>query len=269
MASHSKKARNWQEEWENLAAEYRKLAKRANQRMVRIERYAERPGYKALLEYAYKGAQQDIAVLYQKEGTKLRYTETARQTEVKRDGEVLTGNEAIKANISMIKSRIASMEHFLNAKTSTVADIKVNGEVVKSGYLSSQDKRADTLNKHLKENYKYTANLSAKDLQRFFASKKQQKLQDAVGSDMMFVVVSVFRDRKIASNKRDLEKFFRDNINMDDLPDGVSMDPKKYSSYKDYWDHLSQFVELTGDKMLDSYVTKAIKEGLNYKNIFI
>ena len=270
MASHQKKAKNWQEEWKALAEKYRKLAKRANQRMVRIERYAERPGYKALKNYAYRGAQQDISNLYQKKGDKLRYTENPRLLNVKRDGFELTGDDKIKANISSLRGKIASIEHFLGSKTSTIADIKnpKTGEVQK-GYISSQDKRANTLNDRLKEIYGFDANLTADDLRRFFASKKQAKLQNLVGSDQMFIVLATLRDNNLESNKRSMQKFFRQNIDLSNLPDDISLDQKDYANYKDYWDTLSQFVELTGDKILDDYVTQAIKAGISIKNIFI
>lgn len=271
MASHQKKAKNWQEEWQALAKEYRKLAKRANQRMVRIERYAERPGYKALKNYAYKGAQQDIAHLYPgKEGEKLRYTETARMVKVERDGFELTGDDKIKANISSLRSKIASIEHFLGSKTSTIADIKnpKTGEV-QTGYITSQDKRANTLNDRLREIYGFEANLTADDLRRFFASKKQAKLQNLVGSDQMFVVLATLRDNNLESNKRSMQKFFKQNIDLSKIPDDISLDQKDYANYKEYWDTLSEFIELTGDKILDDYVTQAIKAGISIKNIFI
>lgn len=270
MASHQKSAKNWQEEWKALAKEYRKLAKRANQRMVRIERYADRPGYKALLNYAYKGAQQDIANLYQKKGENLRYTENPKLNKVERDGFELTGDDKIKANISALRSKIASIEHFLGSKTSTIADIKnpKTGEV-QTGYITSQDKRANTLNARLKEIYDFEANLTADDLRRFFASKKQAKLQNLVGSDQMFVVLATLRDNNLESNKRSMQKFFKQNIDLSKIPDDISLDHKDYANYKEYWDTLSEFVELTGDKILDDYVTQAIKAGISIKNIFI
>lgn len=273
MASHQKSAKNWQAEWDKAAAEYRKLAKRANQRMVRIERYAERPGYKALKNYAYKGAQRDIAALYpnqRKKSEKLRYTEKARLEKVERDGFEITGDEKIKANLSALRLKISSLEKFLGSSTSTIADVKnpVTGEVQK-GFISSQDKRANTLNKRLQDIYGFDANLTADDLRRFFGSKKQKKLENLVGSDQMFIVMATMRNKGLKSNKKDLQKFFKNNINLKDIPDDISLDQKDYDNYKDYWDTLSEFVELTGNKMLDDFVSQAIKEGISIKNIFI
>lgn len=273
MASHQKSAKNWQAEWDKAAAEYRKLAKRANQRMVRIERYAERPGYKALKNYAYKGAQRDIAALYpsqRNKSEKLRYTEKARLENVKRDGFEITGDEKIKANLSALRLKISSLEKFLGSSTSTIADVKnpKTGEIQK-GFISSQDKRANTLNKRLQDIYGFDANITADDLRRFFASKKQKKLENLVGSDQMFIVMATLRNTNLQSNKRSMQRFFKQNIDLSKLPDDISIDQKDYDNYKEYWDTLSEFIELTGNKILDDYVTQAIKEGISIKNIFI
>ena len=43
-----------------LVKEYRKLAKRADQRLVRLERYAQQPKYSNVTQFAYKKAMRDI-----------------------------------------------------------------------------------------------------------------------------------------------------------------------------------------------------------------
>lgn len=274
-----RKKTDWQAEWQRVAKEYRTLAKRANQRMVRIERYSqEREKLKNLKKYAYAGAQREIQTLYHKEGDKLRYTETPRLLEFKKDGRILEGDEKIKANIMALKAKEASINKFLGAVTSTIGDIKgpnINPEtgkkeVLKSGYLSSDDKRAASLNKRLKETYGFDANLTGEDLQRFFNSRKQKKLEGLVGSDQMFVVASTMKKKRLASNKRELQKFFKENIDLNDLKsEGISINEKDYKNAGEYFDKLSEFIELTGNEILDDYVKKAIKEGLNYKNLFI
>ena len=55
------KKKNWAQEWLEISKISRKLAKRANQRLVRLERYAKRPGFSKVLSYAYQGAQQYIS----------------------------------------------------------------------------------------------------------------------------------------------------------------------------------------------------------------
>ena len=274
-----RKKTDWQAEWQRVAKEYRTLAKRANQRMVRIERYSqEREKLKNLKKYAYAGAQREIQTLYHKEGDKLRYTETPRLLEFKKDGRILEGDEKIKANIMALKAKEASINKFLGAVTSTIGDIKGPNidpetgkkEVLKSGYLSSDDKRAASLNKRLKETYDFDANLTGEDLQRFFNSRKQKKLEGLVGSDQMFVVASTMKKKRLASNKRELQKFFKENIDLNDLKEaGISINEKDYKNAGEYFEKLSEFIELTGNEILDDYVKKAIKEGINYKNLFI
>ena len=89
----------------------------------------------------------------------------------------------------------------------------------------------------------------------------------------MFVVAAVIRDNKIASNKRDLTKFLRDNIDMKKLneagKDLSDINSKNYKKYTDMIDDLWKFVDLTGDKMLNKAIGDALKAGVNYKNIFI
>ncbi len=52
--------KDWKKEWEQTAAKARKLAKRANQRMLRLENYAKRPGYSSIIKYAYARAEDYI-----------------------------------------------------------------------------------------------------------------------------------------------------------------------------------------------------------------
>ena len=81
-----RRARDWEAEWKEKAAEARKLAKRANQRMVRLERYAQRGEYKNILNYAYKKAQKYISAVF---------------------GESKSG----KADLKSIRSSMISMEY--------------------------------------------------------------------------------------------------------------------------------------------------------------
>ena len=84
------------------------------------------------------------------------------------------GVDLIPANLdlSAIEFSLVNAMSREFAMKNVIADIKdkSSGEVEKPGYLSSQDKRAESLNKRLKKIYKYDANLTADDLQRFFAS---------------------------------------------------------------------------------------------------
>ena len=284
-----RKNTDWEREFQKVAKEYKKLAKRANQRMVRLERYSLRPGYSGVLGMAYRVAQQDIKGLYQKKGEKLRYTETPKMYEVKKNGKKLEGQEKAKANVQALKAKMKSINAFLESKSSTIADIKMKdpftGKVLrdaegkpiiaKEGIDTLYDKRTTTLNKRLKDMYGFEADLTPQDLKRFFDSRKQAKLQNLVGSDMMFIVAAVMRDKQIAANKRELQSFFRNHINLDDIGlDAKDLNIKRDASGKlestgDYFERLSEFIELTGNQILDDYVKDAIREGIGYKQIFI
>ena len=258
MAKYQRK--NWEQEYQKLAAEARKLAKRANQRMVRLERYAEEKAFQGALDFAYDIAQKQIKALYGKQGDRLRYTEKQRLVSVSDGTKDLTGADLYRQNVYMLRAKIRSMEEFLESESST-----------KTGLKKVYDKRAHTISTASKFGLADQGlSLSADDLQRFFESKKQSKLAKMVGSLNMFVVAAVMKENKLASNKRDLTKFLKENIDLKKLKEeGKDIDPNYYKSYKDMIDDLWEFVKLTGDPILDEAIGEALKAGINYQNIFI
>ena len=261
MARYQRK--DWEQEYQRLATEARRLAKRANQRMVRLERYAQEKAFQGALDFAYDIAQKQIKALYGKQGDKLRFTEKQRIVSVSDGTKDLTGQDLYKQNVYMLRHKINAMQEFLGSESST-----------KKGLKKVYDKRAHTISTASKFGLADQGiSLSASDLQRFFESKKQERLAKVVGSLNMFVVAAVIRDNKIASNKRDLQKFLRENIDMKKLKDSgkdlTDINSKNYGSYKDMIDELWRFVDLTGDRMLDKAIGDALKAGVNYENIFI
>ena len=291
MARYQRK--DWEQEYQKLAKEARKLAKRANQRMLRLERYAQEKAYQGVLEFSYDIAQKQIKALYGKQGEKLRFTEKQRLVPVSDGTKQLEGSDLYKQNVYMLRHKINAMQEFLASESSTKGNIykidpatgkavrrynpetgKNEAVIEKEGLKSVYDKRAYTISSSDKFGLSDLGySVTAKDLQRFFESKKQERLQRAVGSLNMFVVAAVIRDNKIASNKRDLTKFLRDNIDMKKLneagKDLSDINSKNYKSYKDMIDDLWKFVDLTGDKMLNKAIGDALKAGVNYENIFI
>ena len=115
--------------------------------------------------------------------------------------------------------------------------------------------------------------MSENDLKRFFESKKQAKLEKIVSSSLMFVVASVIKKENLQSNKRELERYMRSHIVLDDLKKaGLTKEDLKArtgESYKEYLDRLQDFVNFTNDEALNAMVSKALKEGINARNIFI
>lgn len=130
---------------------------------------------------------------------------------------------------------------------------------------------------------KYGLELSDTDLQRFFEAKKQQKLQDEYGSSFMFIIAATMKKYNLESNKRALQKFFKEHIDLKDLAkkQGITEDQAKdlvklqrdqegkIESRDEYMNRLMEFVDLTGDPVLNTYVQDALKEGLNVRNLFI
>ena len=251
-----------------MAKVARKLAKRANQRMVRLERYAQEKAFQGALDFSYDIAQRQIKALYAKEGSKLRFNERypieeKKLSEVSDGTKNLTGQELYRANVYMLRHKINAMEEFLASESST-----------KKGLKRVYDKRAHTISTASKFGLADQGlSLSADDLQRFFESKKQSKLAKMVGSLNMFVVAAVMKENKLASNKRELQKFLKENIDLTALKeagkDPSEIDALNYKSYDQMIDDLWDFVKLTDDPILNEAIGEALKAGINYKNIFI
>lgn len=258
--------KDWEQEYRDLAKEARRLAKRANQRMLRLERYSKEKAYRGALDFSYDIAQKNIKALYGKQGEKLRFTENQKLVQVSDGTKNLTGADLYQQNVYMLRHKINAMKEFLESESST-----------KKGLKSVYDKRAHTISTAEKFGLSDQGlSLTSNDLQRFFDSKKQKKLAKMVGSLNMFVVAAVMEDHKLGSNKKDLVKFLKENIDLKALKD-ADRDPaeidnlsdKSYKSYKDMIDDLWEFVHLTDDPILDEAIGEALKAGINYKNIFI
>lgn len=98
-----------------LESEYRKLAKRADQRLVRLEGYAHDKGFKGIKEFAYKVAMRDIAS-YSGKGAKRFNTKPPK-------------------DIRKLQNKIADIKKFLASPTST-----------KKGVIEVHKRRAEALN---------------------------------------------------------------------------------------------------------------------------
>ena len=137
---------------ELLTQQYRQLAKRANQRLLRLE---ERAGTNpALLDWAYAHAQEDIRKW--RGSGKTRYPSTVKQD----------------APISQLQARIADVEKFLEMETSTITGVKKVNEA-----------RVDTINKI------YGTDFTPSDYQQFARSGMLDKLKARFGSQTMWSAV--------------------------------------------------------------------------------
>lgn len=259
-------ATDWEKEWYDLQKKSRKLAKRANQRLVRLEKAAKKTKNPNILKYAYKAAMKDIEKTGKK--GKKRFYENPSLIDIFVNGQKVEGQEMYKRNVIRLRVRTKDIESFLSAATSTIGQGIAEGLNKTIGIKRVWNKKTNTINKkYLKE---YDLRMSDDDMKRFFESKKQAKLEKEVGSDKMFIVASVMKKYNIKTNKRDLEKFFKSHIDLEKYgltPDDIKA--KKGESYKQYHERLQQFVEYTGDEVIDDMVNKAISKGMGANNIFI
>lgn len=258
-----RKKTDWEKIYWETAAEAERLAKRANQRMLRLERYSQQEMYKDIKEFAYRVAQKDIQTLYGKEGENLRFTEKQKPVIVKSAiHETVDKQEFYKANVMQLRAKIKAMQKFLDSASSTIERAHDSAGNVKEGLNQVWDRRTNTINTKFLS--KYGLELSPEDLQKFFASKKQSKLSTLVTSDNMFQVAAIIKKYDLQSNKKDMEKFIRNHLSL-----SHRLNTKDYESAGDMLDKFKKVVKLTGDDALDDFIVKAIENGINVNNIFI
>lgn len=261
------KQKNWQKEWEQISAESKRLAKRANQRLVRLEQYSSRAGLSSITKYAYAKASDYIkSNLGLGKGGKARLKEHIKLFDINDGTKQLSGQALYKANVMIQRQRIKAMEEFLAAESSTLGQSRSGPKTI--GIKKIYENRAKTItDKYLD---KYGLEMSENDLKRFFDSKKQAKLEKIVGSKQMFVVASVIKKLNIRGSRKELEKFVKSHVDLnqykDDAPD-LNMSAKE--SRAKYLERLRDHIKYTNDPVLNDMVTNALKEGINAKNIFI
>lgn len=254
--------KDWKKEWEEVSKESRKLAKRANQRLKRLETYAEREGLSEILKYAYEKASTYITkqLGIGKKGLP-RFKEHVKLYDIDDGSGIVDEADLYKKNVQIQKHRIKEMKEFLGSESSVLGNKKY-------GINRIYDKRTKTINEQfLKE---YGLKMTDNDVKRFFDSKKQAKLAEVVGSDLMFAVASVMKKHNLKSNKRDLEKYMRSHIDLSKSDLSIEdIKARKGESYKDYLDRLQKFVKYTDDEVLNEKINQALKKGINVDNIFL
>lgn len=139
-------ARKSDPEYQALVKEYKSLAKKADQRLVRLERLSTQKGFENVTKFAYNRAMKDI-----------QYWSGAGASRFNRD---------IPRNIKSLRARISDVKHFLeDTKTSTKRDI-----------MRTFQGRANAINN------KYGTNMKWDDLAGFFESKKWEDMSRQYGS---------------------------------------------------------------------------------------
>lgn len=149
---------------ESLEAYYHRLAKVADQRLVRLERLAEQPGYGNATQWAYRRAMRDIET-WSGEGKTRFHTKAPKDT------------RSLQAKINDIKA-------FLTSESSTKSDIK-----------ASYKQRADTINK------KYGTQYQPDDLKKLFDSKLWKKLdKKGIDSDTIQKAIAYIKNSGAADD---------------------------------------------------------------------
>lgn len=143
--------------YDELLKEYRKLAKRADQRLVRLEKASTRPEYKNILAYGYANAKRD-AISWGADAKRPRF------------------NIRPPKNTNQLKAKIADIQKFLGYETSTV-----------SGIRKVYEKRAKTINK------KYGTDFDWASLAEFFETNLYKKMDALYYADAIFESVGVIQ----------------------------------------------------------------------------
>lgn len=165
--------------YQDLLSEYKKLAKRADQRLVRLEKAAELPGYKTATKWAYHRAKHDIEAWAGHKVAKPRF------------------NVAPPKNKQQLQAKIADIKTFLEAPTST-----------KSGITSVYKARAKTINET------YGTKFTWQDMANYYQSGVAQKMSEAFGSDTALQTVAQVQKNKKKIIK-DIEAAKQTNIVVD------------------------------------------------------
>lgn len=141
------------EKYKALMAEYRQLAKRADQRLVRLERRANSgQEWKAVTKYAYANAMNEIR----------RFS----------GAEAKRFNVKPPNNTQMLEAKINAMKRFLESPTSTTVGIK-----------RTYQKRVDTINRE------YGTDFTWQELKEFFDSALSSKLDMKMDSKTKLIVI--------------------------------------------------------------------------------
>lgn len=168
-----------------LYKEFRALAKRADQRAVRLEKYAKRPGYEAITGFAYRVFQ-----------SSLKAFANDKQLAAYNQGKPLRANVVPKSNRQM-RAKMSIIRGFLAAQSSTLEGVRqknpYTGEYeIKAGIKEIYMKRAQTFKD------RYGLDVPWQKLGSIFESKAYQNLDSKYGSK---TILRAFAQIKSNSDK--------------------------------------------------------------------
>lgn len=149
--------------YNDLVKEYRKLAKRADQRLVRLEKLSTQKDFKQVKQWAYKNAVTD-ALQWGANVNKPRF------------------NIAPPKSTISLKAKIQDIKNFLEKPTST-----------RSGIIDVYEQKAQTLNEKYKD---YGLNLNWSDVGTFFESNLYKKLAKKYSSGTVIKAIATIKQNE-------------------------------------------------------------------------
>lgn len=182
-----RKARN--AKYAAAVAEYRKLAKRADQRLVRLERYSQQEKYANVTQYAYAKAMRDIRSWSGKDATRF--------------------NTKPPKNLNSLMAKINDIKGFLQSASSTIKPTADNavynekGQIVGGGIDLTYQKRADTLNQ------RYGTGVTWENVGSIFESTLYRKLAKKYESKTAVRIIGKLQgdDKKIQKALADKKSY--------------------------------------------------------------
>lgn len=216
---------------------YRRLAKAADQRLVRLEALAHEENYRNVKEWSYKRAMNDI---------KKWSGEGATRFNTKLPGQLRAGEPLTYSDKVQIQSKIRDIKTFLEAPTST-----------KKGITETYKKRADTLNQ------RYGTSFNWEHLGNFFESKTWEKIDSTYGSKTKMKSIGTIRSLDLDA----LEKKV-------DASKGEDGEKEKEESQAERAIRLIEEankynVKISDDRQVDATIKGWIKaEGVDFEDFF-
>lgn len=190
-------ARSSKSAYDDLVKEYRKLAKRADQRLVRLEKLSTQKDFKQVKQWAYKNAVTD-ALEWGANPEKPRF------------------NIKPPSSTISLKAKIQDIKNFLEKPTST-----------KAGIISVYDKKARTLNEKYAE---YGLNLTWSDVGTFFESALYKKLAKKYSSGTVIKAIATLKQNE-AEVLKDFQQHKSSHVKTEDNDMIIDDAIKRMTSY--------------------------------------
>lgn len=176
--------------YKNALKVYKKMAKRADQRLVRLEKAAQTPGFENILAYSYRRAAADAASWDQaagnKPGSKPRFNRNTPKT------------------LAGLKSKMTDIERFLLSATST-----------KAGTEEVYKKRAEKINKIAGIRKNSPDALTWEDMQAYYGSETSAEMKEAgYGSNTIIRAIGTLKKNKGRLTPEKIKEANKNNLRM-------------------------------------------------------